>query len=72
MIAETVIGIMEFLVMSLFKVRSGLYIKKGVKMKINKGLEEIREYERTLAVISSVIYLGCIICVLALVFRAYF
>ena len=58
--------------MSLFKVRSGLYIKKGVKMKINKGLEEIREYERTLAVISSVIYLGCIICVLALVFRAYF
>ena len=41
-------------------------------MKINKGLEEIREYERTLAVISSVIYLGCIFCVLALVFRAYF
>ena len=68
MSAETVIMIMEFLVMSLFK----LYIKKGIKMKINKGLEEIREYERTLAVISSVIYLGCIICVLALVFRAYF
>ena len=58
--------------MSLFKVRSGLYIKKGVKMKINKGLEEIRVYERTLAIISSVIYLAVIICILALMFRSYF
>ena len=65
---ETVIMIMVCHLMILFKP----YIKKGVKMKINKGLEEIREYERTLAIISSVIYLGCIICVLALVFRTYF
>jgi len=41
-------------------------------MKINKGLEEIRVYERTLAIISSVIYLAVIICILALMFRAYF
>ena len=41
-------------------------------MKINKGLEEIRVYERTLAIISSVIYLAVIICILALMFRSYF